>query len=174
MFFSRTTNVDKCRGFSLVELIVYIAISTIVLGAITSFIFVMLESRSMNIAIYEVEQQGLYVMETITQTIRNAESINAPSEGVSDTSLSLEVLANENNPVVIGVTNETFFITEGNGSPINLTNTRVHVTNESFDNLSRTDTLGVVRVQFTLAYDNPGNKDELNYSKTFYTSASLR
>jgi len=71
------------KGFSLIELIIYIAVSSIMLVAIVSFVFVILQSRTRNFVINEVEDQGRKTADTIVRNIHNAESVDLPSiEGI--------------------------------------------------------------------------------------------
>ena len=173
-FLHQKINKEVSRGFTLVELIIYIAIASIMFGAIASFVFVLLESRNKNIVINEIEQQGLFALETITQTVRNAKDINTPALGTDSTSLSIDVVDGSSNPTVFAISNNVINITEGIGSLISLTNSHISATNISFKNLSRTDTPDIIKIQFTLEYNNPAKKAEFNYSKTFYGSSSVR
>ena len=118
----------------------------------------------------EVEEQGAHVMNLITQTIRNAEAIIAPLPG----SLTVNVVNAADDPTLFDLSGEALRITEGIQSPVLLTNTRVIVSDLIFQNLSRPDTPGIVRVQFTLQHINTEGRYEYNYQKTFYGSASLR
>jgi len=78
------------KGFSLVELLLYISIASILLLAISVFFSFLLRARIKNQVIAEVEQQGLSVMHLMTQTTRNAEAIILPVQSVSAPSLSLQ------------------------------------------------------------------------------------
>ncbi|PKL72744.1 hypothetical protein CVV26_00595 [Candidatus Kuenenbacteria bacterium HGW-Kuenenbacteria-1] len=162
------------KGFTLIELLLYISIASIMLLAISIFLFLLLQSRVKNQTIAEVEQQGLAVMQIITQTARNAEAIISPLQGISASSLTLDVIASANDPTIFDLTNGVIKIKEGTGSNVSITNSRVIVSNLSFSNLSRTNTSGIIRIQFTLIHQNLSNRNEYNFSKTFYGSASLR
>src|SRR3990167_11517142 len=76
-------------GFTLIELLLYVAISSVMLLITSLFLQTLLQSRIKNQTIAEVEQQGLAVMQLITQAARNADSINSPATGASAVSLSL-------------------------------------------------------------------------------------
>lgn len=155
------------KGFSLIELIIYIGLVSVILLSITSFLFTLLNARARNEVITEVGQQGVFVMQKITQTVRNAQTINAPTPGTAGVALSL-------NSAVFDLANEALRVARNGNTPVDLTNSRIIVSDLSFNNLSRTGTPGLVRVQFTLSHKNPGAKALFEYSKTFYGSASLR
>jgi len=162
------------KGFTLIELVLYVGVTSIMLLVIVVFLANLLQSRIKNQTIAEVEQQGIQVMQIITQTTRNAENITAPLIGTSASSLTLDVLAGANDPTVFDLFEGTVRIAEGNSSAVSLTNSRVVVSNLIFQNLSRADTSGIIRIQFTLTHINPENRNEYNYQKIFIGSATLR
>lgn len=162
------------RGFTLVELLLYVGISAVMLLIISVFLSSLLQSRIKNQTIAEVDGQGMQVMQTIAQTARNAENITAPSTGASATSLTLDVSTGANDPTVFDLSGGAIRISEGGGSAVPLTNSRVTASALTFQNLSRADTPGTVRIQFTLEAVNPENRNEYGYEKTFIGSATLR
>ncbi|MFC1622915.1 PilW family protein [Patescibacteria group bacterium] len=167
---------NKCykKGFTLVELLLYIGIAGAMMFSLVVFAMTLLQSSVKSQTINEVEQQGTQVMQLVNQTIRNAEGINSPAQGVSASSASFDVVSAGDDPTVFDLSLGVFRIAEGVGSAIDVTNSRVTVSGLSFHNLSRTDTPGVIRVQFTVTHDNPEGRNEYDYSKTFYGTASLR
>jgi type II secretory pathway pseudopilin PulG len=163
----------KQQGYTLVELILYISILAILLFAIFLFISLVFELKAKEESIIEVERQGEYNTRLISQTIRNATGINSPTIGTVGYSLSLSFTDSLKNPTIFSVTNGVLYITEGAGNPIALTNNQVTVST-TFANFSRIDTPGNIRIILQLDHQNPENKNEFEYIKTFYGSASLR
>lgn len=162
------------QGFTLIELLLYVAIASMILLAVTLFLPTLLDARVKNQTIAEVEQQGLQVMQRITQTLRNAEVLTAPTAGATGTTLSVDTITASNNPTVFDLSGGVLYITEGAGTPVPLTNNRVTVSGLTFRNLSRTNTPGVIHVEFTVTHNNPANKKIYDFSKTFVSSAALR
>ncbi len=162
------------KGFTLIELLLYVGIASSILLVSTLFLQTLLESRVKNQTIAEVEQQGLQVTQVITQTVRNSESITTPTVGDSEPSLTLDVVNAGDDPTVFNVSGGSIQITEGSGSPIALTNSRVTASSLTFENLSRTDTPGIIRISFVLTHSNSSGRQEYDFTKTFYASASLR
>ncbi len=160
------------RGFTLIELLLYVGLMAVMLLVSSLFMSFVLEARVKNQVIDEVEQQGLYTMQLIEQTVRNADAINSPAQGVNGASLSLAVPV-PNNPTVFSLVSGAIQVTEAGGAAVGLTNSRVTASSVSFYNLSRTGTPGVVRIQFTLTHTNPSGRNEYNYNQTFYGSAAL-
>lgn len=165
---------DTKRGFTLVELLLYVLISAMIIFSVAGFLFLTLTTKEKSKTILEVENQGDQIMQIVTQVIRNSEGINSPAQGVSASSASLDVVNAADDPTVFDVSGGIFRITEGVGSAVGLNNSNVTVSGLSFYNLSRTGTYGVIRVQFTVSRVNPEGRNEYDYSKTFYGSASLR
>lgn len=162
------------RGFTLIELLLYISIASIIVFTTASLLRFTLESRVKNQTIAEVEQQGSQVMQLITQTIRLAKAINSPTLGNSASSLSLEVEDEASNPTVFDLSTGAIRIKEGIGIAVNLTSSKVSVSNLNFQNLSRANTPNTIKVSFTITYINSSGRNEYDFTKTFYGSANLR
>ena len=167
-------NLQPNKGFTLVELLLYVGIASIILLITTLFLSTLLESRIKNQTVAEVEQQGLQAMQIITQTARNAEAITTPSQGASASSLTLDVITALNDPTIFDLSSGAIRIKEGAAAIIPLTNSRITASALTFQNLSRPTTPGTIRIQFTLTHVNPDGRNEYNFNKTFIGSATLR
>lgn len=136
-------------GFTLVELLLYVGIIGAVVLSSASFLSLLMQSRVKNQTIAEVEQQGIQIMQIITQTGRNADDISFTTAfDLSDGTIRQNAIA--------------------------LTNSRVVASNLTFQNLSHAGTPGTIRVQFTLTHVNPEGRNEYDFSKTYYGTATLR
>lgn len=165
---------SRQHGFTLLELLLYIGISSTVLIGGTLFLAAMLSARVKSQVVNEVEQQGSIVMHNLFEAIRDAQAVNAPALGVSAGSLSLDVYNASNDPTVFDVSAGVLRITEGAGPALVLTNSRVTVSDFTVHNVSRAATPGSVKFSFTLSHTNPAARQEYTYAKTFYGTASLR
>ncbi len=154
-------------GFTLIELLLYVSMAAILLSVIVSFLIMSLQARVKNQTIAEVDGQGIQAMQVIRQAIANADTIDSPSAGLSSTSLSLDSAA-----TIFDLSAGQLRIDEG-GGPIELTSSNVVVSGLTFENLSKTDTPGIIRIEFNVAYDSQSDRSEYSYDKTFYTSVSL-
>lgn len=164
----------RVGGFTLVELLLYMSITATIILSIAGFFPLLMQSRVKNQTIAEVEQQGMQVMQFVTRTIRNAEGITTPIIGNSGSGATIDVVTASLDPAVFDLTGGVIRVTEGSGSAIQLTNTRVTASGLTFHNVSRTDTPGILKIQFTLSHINPEGRQEYNYIKTFYGTASRR
>lgn len=152
----------------------YTGIAAVLLLVITSFFQMTLASKAKNKTILEVEQQGIQVMQLITQTVMNAEAITSPTAGNSSSGAILDLVSVANDPTVFDLSGGVIRITEGAGLAANLTSSLVNVDNLVFENLSKTGTPGILRIEFTISYINNTGRNEYDWSKTFYSSISLR
>jgi Tfp pilus assembly protein PilW len=162
------------NGFTLIELLLYLGIAATTILAVSTLLFEILQSQVKNQTVSEVNQQGMQVMQIITQTIRNSEGINSPSAGSSAASASIDVVTGADDPTVFDSSGGALRVTEGGGSAVPLTSDDVTAASLTFQNLTRSGTFGTVRVQFTLTYVNPEGRSEYDYSKSFVGSATLR
>ncbi len=162
------------NGFTLIELLLSIATTSIVLMVVVGLLQHLLSAQTRNQTITEVEQTGARIMSLMTQSIRNADTVNSPTTGASASSLSLAVPDAGQNPTVFDISSSTLRITTGASSAIQLSPSSVLVTQFTAENYSRAATSGILRIQFTLSHTNPSNRPEYAYSKTFSATASLR
>lgn len=165
---------QKNKGFTLIELIVYISLVSVMLLGIASFTKIILQTRIRNQVITETEQQGIQIAQILTRVIRNAENITTPTAGNNAGSLTLDVSDISQDPTVFSLNGGIINIKEGTGNQINLNNSRVEAHDLAFQNLSRPDTPGIIKFGFSLDYNNQSGRPEYNYSRTFYGSISLR
>ena len=163
------------KGFTLVELILYVSICSILLLTISSFLSFLLGARVRSQAITEVNQQGFQVMSLITQTIRNGRSIQVPSMGTSSSTLSITTGDVALNPTVFSLSSTTIEVKEASKNAMSLTNSRVRVTALTFQNVSSgSSTEKIIRISYTLDYINPTGRSEYSFTKSFTGSATLR
>lgn len=162
-------NENENSGFTLVEVVLYLVISSTILMISSFFAFSLFGSRVASQTASEVEQQGIRVTREITQAVRNAEGVVSPNPG------------NETSFLILGDTTIEFDlsggsirVSEGGGPAISLTNSRVIASDLKFQNLSRAGTPGTIRVSFVLTHVNPDGRKEYDFAKTFHNSASLR
>lgn len=88
------------HGYTLLELLLYITILGALLGALTMFFGTITDARVKNQSVAEVEQQGMAIMDAITQTVRTATAITSPATGASGSSLTLAMPTSSVNPTI--------------------------------------------------------------------------
>lgn len=161
-------------GFTLIELVISIGLAGIVLLVLISSLLLMISFRVKNQSIAEVEQQGAFVMELVSRTLRNAEAITSPTAGNTASSLTVDVVDVASDPTVFDLSSSRVRMTEGVGSPIFLTSSLLNASSITFRNLTRTNTPGALRIELTLSRVNTSGWFPFSFSKTFYGTAALR
>jgi len=161
------------RGFTLVETLIYVAIFSMLMGAIFSFIGTLHTSRTHNQLILEVNDQGSRITRVITSAIHNASAINSPNVSSTATILSLEMASSTINPTVFSVGGDgTLYITEGSQDAVPLTNNKVSISNLVFENYSKPVTPGIIKFSFLIG--NMATTSSDLYSNNFFGSGSIR
>lgn len=161
------------RGYTLIELLLYIALLGILLPGVVGFMGLAVETRVKNQSIAEVNDQGMAAMDYITQTLRNASSITAPAAAASAGSLTITVPTGSLSPTIFDINGTTLQVKEGSAAAVALTSDTVQISNLTFTNLTRSGTAGAVQVSFTVSRTNPAGRNEFEYQKTFTTTAEL-
>jgi type II secretory pathway pseudopilin PulG len=166
---------NTCKGFTLVEMVLYVALCSILLLSLSTFLSFLLQSRVKSQSIAEVNQQGFQMMQFMTQAIRNGKTVTSPLDASTSTTLSITTAVPLLSPVVFSASGTSLMIQEGSGKQVKLTNSRVAVSSLVFQNISTaTNTEKTVKISFVLSYTSSSTKQEYVYSKLFQSSATLR
>lgn len=173
------------RGFTLPELIIYIAIAAMVLVAILQFSWGILGAGVKVEVSNELTQNGRLALERITQIIRAADSINVGASTFGNHPSVLVIDSPGANP---DITLDTYLttVTHGgeiltirkirarNGSAVDLTSNQMNVTNFVVRNLTHAGEPENLQINLTLNTAQSGQDPLRNQSVTLQTSASLR
>lgn len=162
------------QGFTLIEILLSISITTAMLLLVVSFSFMLIQSRIKNQTVSEIEQQGAQIMQLMLQTIRDADAVITPSTGNTSSFLLIDTSDVLHSPVIFDISGGTIRITEGSSSPLSLSNDRVDISNLVFYNTSRSTVTDAVHIQFTLTHTNPRERQEYTYTETFSSGATVR
>ncbi len=159
------------KSFTLIELLLYIGISSIILSAAFVFMSLMLELKTKSITILETNSEGVNIIYTINRLIRNADKISGLSAQDYDNNLSFD--SGGHNYEILLKNNILYISVDGNNY-IPMHSDDVKVVKISFLNASLSNTPGIITTWVDLKYRNPENRNERYYEKIFYGSASLR
>ncbi|MEK7571212.1 MAG: type II secretion system protein [Patescibacteria group bacterium] len=161
------------RGFTYIEIIIYVAILTIMLTTLIPFAWNIIEGGAKSTTQQEVFANARFISERIKYEIRNATGINS----VSSTAISLTTATSATNPTVIDLSSGNVRITQGTGSTVNLNSPDTTVSNFTFTNYTSSDNK-TKHIQFTFTlnanYAGAGTRQEYNASTTIEGSAEVR
>jgi Tfp pilus assembly protein PilW len=165
------------QGFTLIETLIYLSVVGGIIATFVSFSFVVQDARTKTLVISEVQANGRFALDVISQRIRAATGVNTGSSTFDSDpgTLSLAMAESSVNPTVFNLSadNGTLQITEGVGSAVELTSDDAQVTNLTFTNLTDGDREHI-RVQMTIGYTNTSGSKPFTYTQDIQTSVSVR
>ena len=139
---------NRHKGFTLIEVLIYMAIFVIFIGGMVLIAFAMLTAHQRALSQIEVADNERFLIQKLQRIIQGATSINNVA-GSGSSSLSLNTPTPTENPTVISLVNGTVLLQKANLSyAIPLTNSWVQVSNLTFTyTIFSAGTKGTVRVQ---------------------------
>ncbi|MCA9378857.1 prepilin-type N-terminal cleavage/methylation domain-containing protein [Candidatus Dojkabacteria bacterium] len=160
---------NKQKANTLVEVILYMAITAILAIAITSFLSALLSSRSRFETVQAVDNEAVAILEVVNVYLRNATTITALGSGSSANFITFDSKVASANPVTISVSGNTLQLREGAAGPfINLNSSNTSISAVLFTNVSQNDLLmPSIRLSFSLTSD--GGDYTQNYYETVNT-----
>lgn len=179
----------RAAGFTLVEVLVCLALVAVLLVAGTDLLWQMVSARLRSAATLEVQQNAGIALARIAVEIRGAHGLVQGSGqsvfGSHPGQLTLDYPGVENDvvvdtaPAVVTVAGQTVTIrklrvSRGGGPALALTSDRVDVADFVVWNLTRVNTPQTVRIALTIAAVNPGHDPNRRATSTLETSVTLR
>ena len=160
------------KGFSLLELVVAIAIFAILMGAVVTFFLSMNNSSIRTTASRDVTENARRALDEITYEIRSAKGVYTPTTTASQLSLeTLRYLPSGENDTFIDffLCGTAVCLKKESQEPVAITSNSVQVTSLSFTQIS-TGTTPSIKVSLTM---NSGSGSNY-YSTSLTSTASLR
>lgn len=161
------------QGFTLLELILYIATLVIMMSALIPFAWNVIEGGAKSATEREVYSQGRYVSERIKYEIRNATGIIS----VSPTQIFLSTANPATNPTIIASNSGSITIQQGTGNPIALNSQNTTVQSLHFYNYSTQNSSSEnIRFVFTISanFQGAGSRQEYQGATTIDGDAEVR
>jgi hypothetical protein len=165
----------KHNSFSLIEVILYVAILSIFLGGVVTFAWDAIYSNLKSEIQQNITNNGKFATSKISKLIRNSDGISS----VTATSLTLDM--NESDPTKhpTEITYNSNRIYVGYGSDINcpttnpcpITSNNVSVSAFDIQNLSTANT---DNVRITVTVDSVSERQEFQDTQTFNSTAKVR
>lgn len=131
------------RGFTLVEFIVYIAVSSVVIVTLVRSTLMLLDVQRRLSVLQPTQEETRFVLQRLTTSVRNALEINLADEGA----LSLAMSGRTIDPTVYSLVGGEVFLAEGTGAAVPLTSSKVVFEQLRFENLSAPGAFGTVKVR---------------------------
>ncbi len=163
-------------GVSLIEMLIYIAIVSVLALAFSNFALDVTGTSTKARVKQDVVQNARFGLERINQAIREANGVNTGSStfGISPGVLSLSMDNAAVNPTVFDISGGVLRITEGVGSPEELTQSDLSVSSLIFTDLSVTGRTVNIKTSLTVEHPNPENIEIYDASITMDGAAAVR
>lgn len=159
------------NGFTLIELILYVAVIAIILTALVPFAWGTIETSIKSSVQQEVTANARYISERITYEIRNANDINS----VTPTVISLATTTPATNPTIIDLSSGNIRIKQGTGNTVQLNSTNTVITALTFTDLSSLDAKTKhIKFVMTVAASFVAARQEYQSSVVLESSAEVR
>lgn len=163
------------KGFSLVELIIYISIFAVTLAVGYQLLSVVIRIRNQTESRYEVQQNIRFAVEKISEQIKKASAISAPVTGIPANTLTLTVGANQ---VDFQIASGVLQMREGIASQWqNLTTDNVIASAPSgdyiFTKIDNSPAKSTVQIKLKIDYNDLSRPDFI-YGTQMQTTVSLR
>lgn len=153
------------NGFTLIEVLLYLAITATMLGGLAAFIGLLTAARMRDQTVTEVASAGIQIVQLITQTVRNAAQTAVPN---ATTLLVTDPQGVQSTFQLVG----TILWWTRAGQSLPLTENKVLVKNVRFTTTASTPPS--IRMELTLDHHNPTERIESTFSKTWYATANPR
>lgn len=163
-------------GFTFVEFLVYFLILGIILAAVTSFMFDVIQTRTRVRVVAEVEQNMRFSIQRMLRAVRTADGLDAGGSvfGHPDGVLSLDMSVPSVSPTVFDIADGVLRITEGAGTSTPLTTPDVVVDKLwlSRDNLS--GDAKTITIQMEVRSRNADGGSTFKYVSSTSSTAVIR
>jgi hypothetical protein len=160
----------KYSAVTLIEVLLYIALTSTMLVTITASYNNFLTSKVRTSVRNEVDTQALFIIEKINYELRNADQVITPTNTNSGTSLEFHIQGAAQNSV-LGISGGNIQITN-NGVTTTLSNNIVDISNFNVENRAPIGTQPAIHYSFTIS--TTGAAIEFNYSNDYQSSALLK
>jgi len=144
----------KQSGFTLVEVLLYITISSILLVVITNLGYNVFVNRQKVLAGEEIIENANFVFSRMEYNIRKAKSIILPLAAGNELSLEMENI--ELNPTRFYTDGATMFFAQSTGVGTALTSNAIEVTNLAFTKLTNNQTGISIKVNIEFSSSRAG------------------
>lgn len=161
-------------GHTLVEFLIYLVLVSLLVGVISSVVFVVLGGKRKFQAMGEVGRNSGAALERIALAIRHARAITAPVKGGSGDRLILQMPVSAASPTLFLLEDGFLKMKEGAAATTTLTSDAVIIRALAFSNVTATNTLGTIHMEMAVSSTNPAQRADYEYGRVFYSTQNLR
>ena len=160
------------KGFTLIEIIIYMALLSLTIGFILVGVYQILDSKTGVLARTSVEEEANFLMKKIKWALTNVDAINQPAAATTSTTLSVNKFNFPSNPVVINLSGSDINITYAANPAVILNSEDVAIKELVFENIS-SGSNPAVKIKLAVEY-KPSDLKTMKPSTTIETTIYLR
>jgi type II secretory pathway pseudopilin PulG len=165
------------KGFSLLEIILYIFLMASILSTLAFFLLQLTTARTKTRTISETLAAGYLIEERLSEAVRHAQALLVGSSvfGTDPGVLSLDMVDAARDPTNFSLTadNGQFQISQAGLSATPLTSSNLQITNLIFTNLTGSADVGIIQVQFTVQATSLSGSRAFTYDQAFQTTLRI-
>jgi len=120
-------------GFTLIETIIYIGLTTLIIGSLLTVVYQIVESTTAVAKKVMLEQEVNFLFQKIKFVLMNNQNINTPVLGTSGTILSVNKINSLENPFIFDLDSGNIRLKRGLNNPIILNSQNITISNLSFE-----------------------------------------
>lgn len=165
----RIKKIKDQRGFTLVELIIYMGLTSMLIVIFMDILSISFNAQLSSQSTSEVVQDGRYIYTRLIYDVNRASAINTPAN-LGDSSPSLSITINGNN-FTYGVNGGNFVLTTASGT-YTLNSFDSSVSNLNFQKIGNAGGKPTVKITYTIS--GRTNLSGRYDTKNFETAAGLR
>ncbi len=165
--------IHHTQGFTLIEFLLYMALSVIMVLLIGAIGIGVLKSNLKAQAQGEIRYDGEFLLEKIREAIRTAEAVDVPSFGTASSSITLIMEDESKNPTKIELREGGVYLQEGSGDSYLIAGEDTLVTDLTFINMSYPEGGDTVRVEFTIEGVSSDLQGSAHPESSYYTTVHI-
>lgn len=158
------------QGFTLLELIVFVAIFSFTIVGFVSILVSITKVQVKQGSSAEVSQQSQYILQTLQYYVERSSLIEAETNTASS-SIKLRMTADAEDPTLIFASGTGIYIKVGTGENLPLTSNRVSVSNMTFTKRSSAPAKDSVSIGFTISFNTQNLQQQFSQA---FSSAVVR
>lgn len=168
-----TRQSTSAEGFTFLEFLLYIALTSIMVVVLGNIGIHILASRAKSHALEEVSYSTQFISEYIIRSVEESDAVTTPPLGATSSSLVLEKSDSAQNPTIFSVVDGVLMATEGTTTHA-LTGSTTQITSIDFTNVAAADTPDAVRITMTIASKNPTGNQSFAANESWSTTATTK
>lgn len=160
------------KGFTLIELIIYIGIIGIVISGFVGYSLSVSGVRSKNYSAVTVQANARVVLQMMSRKIREAQSVASPLAAATSTQLVLRMssVATTTFSNIDGI----LYMKETGLATTTLTDNEIEIDNLLFTNLAPTGERANIQIDLGIKYRVTAGDTQFGYGKSYRTAVSPR